>query len=67
VGWGNGADAAVRTAVRRPAAFAVATGNAGASIFVLDLVFVAGVFELVAFAFIELLLVSAATFAAVHQ
>jgi hypothetical protein len=65
---GNGADAAVRTeGGRRPAAFAGVTGNAGTTTFVLDWAFVAVAFELVAFAFIALLLVSTATFAAVHQ
>ena len=52
---------------RRTAAFAGVTGIAGAATFVLDWAFVAVLFELVAFAFIALLLVSAATFAAVHQ
>ena len=51
----------------RSAAFAGITGFAGTSIVVLDLAFVAVAFEPVAFAFIALLLVSTATFAAVHQ
>ncbi len=52
---------------RRPTTVAAITGIAGTSIVVLDLAFVAVAFEPVAFAFIALLLVSTATFAAVHQ
>ena len=43
------------------------TGFTGTAIFFVDRIFVAVAFEPVAFDFIELLLVSTATFAAVHQ
>jgi len=51
----------------RRAGFAITAGITGTAIFFVDRIFVAVAFEPVAFDFIELLLVSTATFAAVHQ